>query len=77
MSSLLGWFTPTLGEPHVPCGRGSGSDDRVKGSPLQGPCVWAVYQDRDMSAIGGLEKKVSLSLLNMEISPTTLKLFQH
>lgn len=57
MSSLLGWFTPTLGGPHVPCGRGSGSGDRVKGSPLQGPCVWAVYQDRDMSAIGGLGKE--------------------
>lgn len=25
------WFTPTLGGPHVLCGRGSGNDDRVKG----------------------------------------------
>lgn len=65
------WFTPTLGGPHVPCGRGSGSDDRVKG-PCKGPCVGAVYQDQGMSATGELGKEVSQSLLNME-SPNNIK----
>lgn len=71
------WFTPTLGGPHVPCGRESGSDDARMEGPCRGPCVGAVYQDRDMSAIGGLGKEGLPEPPQHGDHPTTLKLFQH